>query len=242
MLQSANFKIADLALASEWSEFAPEAYSAALDEVAIAVTRHLEEAHDHALDIRSPQEAVAALADVARSGTPEEVLRSYIQLHLATAPHLTSRGSMARQFSSVLPVSAAIDALISMVPQPGSFFEVGPLPNAADKLIQAEFEMLLGWQPGKGRMVSTSGGSLANMTAILAARNAMVEGSWTSGLATTRSRPAVALGADAHYSMERAIGVLGIGTDQIVRLPVDAQRRICPEGRGWHSTGRAMPG
>jgi L-2,4-diaminobutyrate decarboxylase len=39
----------------------------------------------------------------------------------------------------------------------------------------------------------------------------------------------VAISADAHYSLERAIGVLGIGTDQILRLPVDARRRIDPD-------------
>jgi L-2,4-diaminobutyrate decarboxylase len=213
----------------EWPEFAHANFNAVIHEISQAAGCYLAEDHGHAIAVNDPFDIVQRLQNVAAAGEPKDVLRAYLQLHLATAPHLTSSGYLARQFSSPIPAAAALDALISMVPQPGSFFEVGPLPNAADKLIQRAFEERLGWTPDAGRMVSTSGGSLANLTAILVARNCHVEGSWKGGLSTCTTRPAVAISADAHYSLERAIGILGIGTDQIVRLPVDAKRRIDPD-------------
>jgi L-2,4-diaminobutyrate decarboxylase len=212
--------------AGEWSEFAHINFSAVIHEISQAAGRYLAEDHEQAIAAHEPLEIVQRLQNVTAAGDPKDVLRAYLQLHLATAPRLTSSGYLARQFSSPIPAAAALDSLISMVPQPGSFFEVGPLPNAADKLIQRAFEERLGWTPDSGRMVSTSGGSLANLTAILVARNCHVEGSWKGGLSTCTTRPAVAISADAHYSLERAIGILGIGTDQIVRLPVDVKRRI----------------
>jgi L-2,4-diaminobutyrate decarboxylase len=213
----------------EWPEFAHANFNAVIHEISQAAGCYLAEDHGHAIAVNDPFDIVQRLQNVAAAGEAKDVLRAYLQLHLATAPHLTSSGYLARQFSSPIPAAAALDALISMVPQPGSFFEVGPLPNAADKLIQRAFEERLGWTPDAGRMVSTSGGSLANLTAILVARNCHVEGSWKGGLSTCTTRPAVAISADAHYSLERAIGILGIGTDQIVRLPVDAKRRIDPD-------------
>lgn len=215
--------------ASDWPEFSHASFNAVMHEITQVAGRYLAEDHEHAIVVHSPSEIVQRLQNVAAAGDPKDILRSYLQLHLDTAPRLTSSGSLARQFSSPIPAAAALDALLSMVPQPGSFFEVGPLPNAADKLVQRAFEERLGWAPDAGRMVSTSGGSLANLTAILVARNRHVEGSWKGGLANCPTRPAVAISADAHYSLERAIGILGIGTDQIVRLPVDAKRRIDPE-------------
>ncbi|TKA95283.1 diaminobutyrate decarboxylase [Cereibacter changlensis] len=215
---------------ADWPEFSAARYGAALSEISRAVRAYLATEHDRAIVAHTPEEMLAALGRVGRAGSPEAVLRDYVGLHLATAPRLTARGYVGRQFSSVLPAAAALDALTAMAPQPASFFEVGPLPNAADKLIQREFQALLGWPEEAGRMVTTTGGSLANLTALLAARNSRVVGSWKTGLAASGRRPAVALGADAHYSLDRAIGVLGLGTDQIVRLPLDARRRICPEG------------
>lgn len=209
-------------------EFAYQEFDSAFRYICKAVKKHMERAHDVAIPVCSPPAVVAALADVARHDSPHDVLRKFIDLYIATAPKVSARGYMARQFSSVLPVSAAIDALTAQVPQPASFFEVGPLPNAADHLIQREFEGLLGWTPGEGRMISTMGGSLANLTAILAARNAYFSGSWQKGIASGERRPAVAMGADAHYSLPRAVGILGIGTDQIIPLPLDERRRICP--------------
>ncbi len=77
-------------------------------------------------------------------------------------------------------------------------------------------------------MVTTSGASLANLTALLAARNARFPRSWSEGVATTDAalHPAIAIGEDAHYSIRRAAGIMGIGEDRVVVLPSDRKRRI----------------
>jgi len=154
-----------------------------------------------------------------------------LDLYLRTGIKVNSRGYMARQFSSVAPVSAVFDMVSAMAPQPASFYEVGPLPNVADKLIAEEFGRRLGWAPNSFEMVSTSGASLANMTAVLAARNRHFAGSWKQGVRSgLKGRPAVAIGADSHFSVSRICGILGIGEDQVVRLPLNSRRQISVEG------------
>ena len=69
--------------------------------------------------------------------------------------------------------------------------------------------------------VLTSGGSLGNLTALLAARNHATQGAaWRQGL---RAGPPLALlvSDQAHYSVARTAGVLGLGEESLVTIPTD---------------------
>ena len=160
----------------------------------------------------------------------DEKLSEILDLYIKTGIQVYSRGYMGRQFSGVAPLAAVVDLVSSVVSQPSSFYEAAQLPNVVERLMQEEFGRLVGWNPDHFAMVTTSGGSLANLTALLAARNARFPVFWKEGAAVLAGRrPAVAVGEDAHYSVRRAVGILGVGEDQIVRLPLDGKLRICPQ-------------
>ncbi len=151
-----------------------------------------------------------------------------VELYIRTGIKVGSTGYMARQFSSVFPISAVFDMVTAMAPQPASFYEAGQLANVADKIIAEEFSRLLGWDPAASDMITTSGGSLANLTAILAARNHRMHGSWTGGVTQTNAgKFAIAASADIHYSVSRAAGIIGTGQNNILRLPLNERRHIC---------------
>ncbi|SIS91264.1 pyridoxal phosphate-dependent decarboxylase family protein [Insolitispirillum peregrinum] len=151
-----------------------------------------------------------------------------LDLYLRTGIKVNSRGYMARQFSSVVPVSAVFDLVSAIAPQPASYYEAGQLANVADKLIAEQFAPLIGWEAGTFEMVTTSGASLANMTAVLAARNRRLGQSWQQGVQPQADgrRPAIAIGGDAHFSVSRIAGVIGIGQDQVIRLPLNDRRQV----------------
>ena len=73
----------------------------------------------------------------------------------------------------------------------------------------------------------TSGGTVSNMTALAAARERAVPGSRRYGLGSTI--PTVYCSDEAHYSIERAAEILGIGSENVRSLPIDADRRLVPE-------------
>ncbi len=73
----------------------------------------------------------------------------------------------------------------------------------------------------------TSGGTVSNMTALAAARERALPGTRTRGLAG--ARVAVYCSAEVHYSITRAIELLGIGSDNLRALPMDEERRMRPE-------------
>ncbi len=177
--------------------------------------------------------ARALMADPESAGFDAKRFSDILDLYLRTTIKVHSRGYMARQFSSVVPVSAVFDMITAMAPQPASYYEAGQLANVADRVMAEEFGRLIGWKDGSFAMVSTSGASLATMTAVLAARNRLLDGSWEDGVGVEgrgRGRPAIAVGEDAHFSANRVAGILGIGQKQIIRLPLNARRQIDPEG------------
>jgi len=61
----------------------------------------------------------------------------------------------------------------------------------------------------------TSGGTEATLTALLAARNARFPDAWERGL---DERATIVCGADAHYAVSRAAGILGLGTRNLVTV------------------------
>ncbi|MFJ2745754.1 pyridoxal phosphate-dependent decarboxylase family protein [Streptomyces sp. NPDC087440] len=161
----------------------------------------------------------------------EERLGAILDLYIRTGIPVHSPGSMGRQFSGVVPLSGVVDFVSSVVNQPSSFYEAGQLPNVAEQLMAGELNRFIGFDPDRFDMITTSGGSLANLTALLAARNATYPQYWAEGGSALAGlpRPAIAVGADVHYSVSRAAGVLGIGEDQLVRLPLNDAKQICVE-------------
>jgi L-2,4-diaminobutyrate decarboxylase len=105
---------------------------------------------------------------------------------------------------------------------------MGPWATAVEHAVVDAVGERLGFQPNKFAGLITSGGTLANLTGLLTARNIVLGDSWATGLATRSSAPVLVAHADAHYSVTRSAGILGLGTNQIVSASLDDQRRMDP--------------
>ncbi|WP_157252449.1 pyridoxal phosphate-dependent decarboxylase family protein [Nonomuraea typhae] len=75
----------------------------------------------------------------------------------------------------------------------------------------------------RGAGVLTHGGSLANLTALLAARAHAAPGAWTDG---TPGDLVILAPPSAHYSVSRAASIMGLGQKAIVELPTDELGRL----------------
>ena len=73
----------------------------------------------------------------------------------------------------------------------------------------------------------TSGGTVSNVTAIAAARERALPGSRHSGLGERRL--AVYCSQEVHYSVTRAVELLGIGSDNLRAIEIDGLRRMRPD-------------
>ncbi|MFG3257355.1 pyridoxal phosphate-dependent decarboxylase family protein [Streptomyces sp. NPDC048172] len=202
------------------------------------MAEHLADLSVRGLDLVDPsalsQDAKALMTEECEKIAPfdEKKLEEILDLYIRTGIPVHSPGYMGRQFSGVVPLGGVVEFVSSVLNQPSSFYEAGQLPNVAERLMADELNRFIGWEPGRFAMVTTSGGSLANLTAMLAARNQKFPRFWPDGAAGLEggARPAIAVSDDVHYSVSRAAGVMGIGEAQIVRLPLNGRRQISIEG------------
>lgn len=132
------------------------------------------------------------------------------------------------QVPASLPIAALFDAIGSATNQVMAIYEMGPWATAVERAMIATLGAEIGYPQDSFGGLITSGGSLANLTSLLTARNVMLSESssvWRTGIQDA-SKLAFVVQEDVHYCVTRAAGILGIGTDQIVRVPVDERRKM----------------
>lgn len=218
----------------ELDAFAPQLFRKHAEIVISKLEKYLADASIRGLEQRDPYVLLQTVKDLMTSegegiaSNNEEKLEAIIDLYIKTGEKSYSPGYMGRQISGAVPLAGVIDMLGSVINAQSSFYQGAQLPNVVERAMADELNQFIGWDRDRFAMVTTSGGTLGNLTAILAARNDKFPQIWSQGISALegQSRPAIAVG-DAHYSVCRAAGILGIGEEQIVRLPVNREKQIC---------------
>jgi len=104
-------------------------------------------------------------------------------------------------------------------------FESAPVSTLLEKYMIDRMLDLTGFVNGEGQM--TTGSSNANMIAMMTARNLSNQSVKQAGLFGQQKLFAF-VGADAHYSMDKAANILGLGTDQLIKVPLDRNGAMEP--------------
>jgi glutamate decarboxylase len=105
-------------------------------------------------------------------------------------------------------------------------FQVSPALSVIEKTTAKTFAHLFGFTGPHAGGISTQGGSASNTTSIIIARNNLYPESKTNGNANHRF--VLFTSAHGHYSLEKAAQMCGLGTDNVVSVPIDAQGRMIP--------------
>ncbi|HKI95766.1 MAG TPA: pyridoxal-dependent decarboxylase [Gemmatimonadales bacterium] len=84
---------------------------------------------------------------------------------------------------------------------------------------------LLGYDPHAGGLLM-SGGSAANFVALSAMRETLLPGTRTGGLRGLEREPAIYVTRETHSCIRRAVEMLGLGSDALRFVPVDAALRM----------------
>jgi L-2,4-diaminobutyrate decarboxylase len=133
------------------------------------------------------------------------------------------------QVPAPVPLAGLFDAVGSVTNQVMAIYEMGPWSTAVEQAMIRELGAAIGWAPDTFSGTVTHGGSLANLTALLTARNVALGDAWEHGLAGNGGKPVLLAHADAHYSVARAAGILGLGSRQIVQVGLDDRGRMDPQ-------------
>lgn len=133
--------------------------------------------------------------------------------------------------------SAFADIVHGIADQAMAVYEMGPAVTAVERKLCSWMASLAGWPQGDG--VMTHGGSLTNVTCLLSARARAFPDAWRQGLP---ENAAMVCSEAAHYSISRAASVIGLGSERVVSVPVDASLRMRPEALSCVLSGLGREG
>jgi len=153
-----------------------------------------------------------------------DYLKYSVQLH--NPKHIAHQVSVP-DYPSVL--AGMVNAITN---NPMAIYEMGPAAASLEFGVVNWMLKKVGWTPepmpdtvsddydrsSHAAGVLVHGGSLANLTAMMAARARVAPNAWTKG---TPNDLAIMVPKVSHYSNERAVAILGLGTDAIYPIDTD---------------------
>jgi glutamate/tyrosine decarboxylase-like PLP-dependent enzyme len=166
--------------------------------------------------------------------TPTEPLAVLTELHRVASPATTASAG-GRYFGFViggtLPVTLGANWLASAWDQDANLVVLGPGVAAFEQVAMRWLLEALHLPPDCAAGFVT-GATMANFTGLAAARHALLErAGWDVEADGLFGAPpiTVVVGDEVHISVVKALGLVGLGRNRVVRVPTDAQGRMRAE-------------
>lgn len=178
--------------------------------------------HNSAKDKKVP---VLKPADVAHLTKEFQHLGgTYPKIELSEILHysniLMHPGYMGHQVVPPTLVSVLAGLISNYLNQGMAVSDMGQSATAVERAVIKRMLKHYGWEDGEGIM--TSGGSLGNLTALLAARQS-VSNMWEEGV---DANYCILVSADAHYCVDRAARIMGMGAKGVVKIAPNKNHKI----------------
>lgn len=154
---------------------------------------------------------------------PDARVNQFWDVVIAQSMHIHHPKYIGHQVCPPVPVSA-LSALVSAFLNNGmAVYEMGPVASVIERIVVKEVAQALGYGEQAGGIM-TSGGTLSNLTALLAARQAKAGyDAWQKG---TKEELALMVSEEAHYCIDRAAKVMGWGDSGVIKVPADANFKM----------------
>jgi L-2,4-diaminobutyrate decarboxylase len=191
------------------------------------------------LPYEDPEKMLASWADRFGPLPRASLVESFKEI-LARSNDLLHPRYVGHQCTTSLPAAALAGFVGQFLNNGSAIYEMGPVNVAMERQLIRWMSGLAGWGTGADG-VFTSGGTIGNLTALLAARQAAAgKNVWAAGV-DSESRMAVLIPEPCHYSVKRAVAVMGLGEEAAVPVAADERFHVRKEGllRAFEAAERA---
>jgi L-2,4-diaminobutyrate decarboxylase len=228
------------------SEFRKNAHDL-VDLLANYLENAQSEAPEKTIPFVAPEDSLAFWQnDLAQSPTDEPL--DFFKKVVEKSTKLHNPRYIGHQVSAVAPLAAMSQMVMGMMNNGGAVYEMGMVTNSLERVVTDWLSRLFEFKISdfnsnlatadnpnaaytEGGGIITSGGTLANLTALLAARairttdcqsvasESVVQDDWTNG---TTEKLALMVSEEAHYCVDRAARIMGWGEGGIIKVPTNA--------------------
>jgi len=166
-----------------------------------------------------------------------ERLSQFLTKYLESTTRLLHPAYLAHQVGTSHYSGALASLIDGFTNNPMAIYEMGPGAASIEWTIINWLLEKVGWLPQPLRVpnntdqifgggVLTHGGSLANLTALLAARSKLAPDAWQEG---NPGDMVLMVPAESHYSIARAAGIMGLGRNAVYPMAVDEKGIVIPD-------------
>lgn len=146
---------------------------------------------------------------------------------IARSMHVHHKTFMGHQVAPASPLSALAGLVSSIMSNGMAVYEMGPSSSAIEKVVTTKLARAMGYTDQSDGFL-TSGGTLANLTALLTARSKIADlDVWNQG--HENQKLAVMVSSEAHYCIDRAARIMGLGSEGILKIPVNGSFQMRTE-------------
>jgi glutamate/tyrosine decarboxylase-like PLP-dependent enzyme len=175
-----------------------------------------------------PPQKLQPLLDVSLpdEGRGKDGLLEAVQRVLQYSVNTWDQGFLDKLYAATTPVGLAADLLLSALNSNLHVYQVSPALTIIEKATTRKMAELYGFKGTYAGGVSQPGGSAANLSSIIIARNNLFPETKTEGYGGKKF--VLFTSAHGHYSLEKAAQIVGFGSNAVIPIAVDEQGRMQP--------------
>ncbi|KFY04903.1 hypothetical protein O988_00427 [Pseudogymnoascus sp. VKM F-3808] len=179
------------------------------------------------VEAHKPAELVKLLdLQLPETGGGKTALLDVIQQVLKYSVNTWDQGFLDKLYASTNPVGVVSELILATLNTNSHVYQVSPALTVIEKAITKKFANLYGFTGPHAGGFSTQGGSGSNLSALIIARNTLYPETKTDGNGTYNF--VIFTSAHGHYSFEKAAQMIGLGSRNLVPVPVDAVGAMIP--------------
>lgn len=183
-----------------------------VDDLADHLDNTLNGKSDKVIRWNLPEDEYVFWKDFLQNGD-EKILFPEIVKHTT---HVHNPKYIGHQVCPPAPLGSLAGLISSLLNNGMAVYEMGMAPSAIERIITEFICGKIGYDHNS-RGYLTSGGTLANLTALLSARKAKVEEDvWIQG---HKQDLGIMVCEEAHYCIDRATKIMGLGEKGIIKIP-----------------------
>jgi glutamate/tyrosine decarboxylase-like PLP-dependent enzyme len=159
---------------------------------------------------------------------PEQILKQLDEVGSPATMAMAGPRFFGFVIGGSLPVTLAANWLAGAWDQNSAYYNISPPTSYLEQVSKRWLLELFGLPP-ESEAAFVTGATMANFTALAAARNSVLtKAGWNVEADGLFDAPpiTVVVGAEAHPSLIKSLGMLGLGRSRTIKVPADSQGRL----------------
>jgi L-2,4-diaminobutyrate decarboxylase len=183
-----------------------------IDQLADHMDAQMNDADSKTLDWHIPEEERAYWSEFLDNGDENDLFAQILK----RITNVHNPKCIGHQVTPTAPITALTAMMSALLNNGMAVYEMGMAPSAMERVVTDLICKRIGYDT-HSRGFLTSGGTLANLTALLSARKAKVKNDiWNEG---HKQLLGIMVSEEAHYCVDRAAKIMGLGEQGIVKIP-----------------------